>query len=301
MALRYKKLGDIACILYKSDPANTTKELHASEGEVVLFTSKPQEFVKISAGYDFDHPLPDDALVLFGFERLAYAKFLYHHFKSLDVELELDELIAAAADQEALVRSLQELEIMLPPKAEQKKIIRAMDICDENIRRMEQDLRTMSSIPAAYFDLYFVQLEFPGSDDAKIINGIPEGWKLTRLSKIAEPEFSALFVKCAHTCAKRRAEDARRYGGENEVIVENLDDTPVLIPPAELLALFEKTAEEYTRQQEALQYHIDRAYEARDDLFPTMVLDACTKEKKAKPEKKTEKSEQPKKQEKPQE
>lgn len=77
------------------------------------------------------------------------------------------------------------LVVMLPDREIQKKIadqLRAYDFLIENNRKQ---IALLEEAAQRLYKEWFVDLRFPGYKETKIVNGLSEGWKIEKLSEIA--------------------------------------------------------------------------------------------------------------------
>lgn len=78
------------------------------------------------------------------------------------------------------------LEILLPDIDTQKVISEVLRKYDYLIENNQKQMKLLEEAAQRFYKEWFVDLHFPGYQDVKIINGVPEGWKIMQLSDIAD-------------------------------------------------------------------------------------------------------------------
>ena len=81
---------------------------------------------------------------------------------------------------------LENSEISVPSDPnEQRAIAKILSDLDAKIELNHQMNKTLESIAQVIFKKWFVDFEFPGYEKVKFVNGLPEGWKVGKLSEMA--------------------------------------------------------------------------------------------------------------------
>jgi len=70
----------------------------------------------------------------------------------------------------------------IPPLAEQRAIAKILSDLDDKIELNHQMNKTLESIVQAIFKRWFVDFEFSGYENMKIIDGLLEGWHISNLT-----------------------------------------------------------------------------------------------------------------------
>ena len=81
---------------------------------------------------------------------------------------------------------LLSMEIELPDNATQSKIASILFKYDSLIENYQRQIKLLEEAAQRLYKEWFVDLHFPGYENTKIVDGVPEGWEKTVLSKIAE-------------------------------------------------------------------------------------------------------------------
>lgn len=82
--------------------------------------------------------------------------------------------------------NLLSLEIILPPIETQRRIADILSAYDDLIENNKKQIKLLEEAAQRLYKEWFVDLRFPGHEQTRIINGVPEGWEKGCLGDIAE-------------------------------------------------------------------------------------------------------------------
>jgi type I restriction enzyme S subunit len=85
------------------------------------------------------------------------------------------------------------LKIMLPPIDVQDKIAGILKIYDNLIENNQKQIKLLEEAAQRLYKEWFVDLHFPGHEDAAIVDGVPEGWQKEKLIDIADVQYGFAF------------------------------------------------------------------------------------------------------------
>lgn len=78
------------------------------------------------------------------------------------------------------------LEVKLPSIEIQKQIADILSAYDDLIENNQKQIKLLEEAAQRLYKEWFVDLRFPGHENVKIVDGVPEGWKEKLLSEIAD-------------------------------------------------------------------------------------------------------------------
>ena len=81
--------------------------------------------------------------------------------------------------------TIRDLEIDLPPMQTQKRIADILSAYDILIENNQKQIKLLEEAAQRLCKEWFVDLRFPGHENVKIVDGVPEGWKRSTLGEIA--------------------------------------------------------------------------------------------------------------------
>lgn len=82
--------------------------------------------------------------------------------------------------------NLLNMEIELPPMDVQKKIATVLSRYDSLIDNYQKQIKLLEEAAQRLYKEWFVNLRFPGHENTKIVDGVPEGWEKKKISDICD-------------------------------------------------------------------------------------------------------------------
>ncbi len=91
------------------------------------------------------------------------------------------------------VPECENIEIKAPDLDIQHRIADILSAYDDLIENNQKQIKLLEEAAQRLYKEWFVDLHFPGHENTKIVNGVPEGWKKERLVDIAEIQYGYAF------------------------------------------------------------------------------------------------------------
>ena len=113
------------------------------------------------------------------------SRFLYYIMLSRDFYMQADTVAIGAAQRTISLTSLRNMKVNLPPLPTQHRIATILSRYDSLIENYQKQIKLLEEAARRLYKEWFVDLHFPGHENTKIIDGVPEGWEKKRLSDIA--------------------------------------------------------------------------------------------------------------------
>lgn len=110
----------------------------------------------------------------------ADAYYLYYHLNHLD----LSGLDSGASIPSMTSRTYYSIKIDLPDLTTQKRIATIMSSYDSLIEANNQRIALLEQAAQELYKEWFVRFRFPGHENAKFENGLPEGWQIKRIGDL---------------------------------------------------------------------------------------------------------------------
>lgn len=79
---------------------------------------------------------------------------------------------------------LLSLEVPVPPLPVQQRIASILSAYDDLIENNQKQIKLLEEAAQRLYKEWFVDLRFPGHENVKIVDGVPEGWKKVRLDEV---------------------------------------------------------------------------------------------------------------------
>lgn len=120
-------------------------------------------------------------------ESKANYKYLYYYFYSPAWRAVISEhtVIGATVDRIPLI-SFPNFPIELPDLPTQNRIASILSAYDDLIENNRRQIKLLEEAAQRLYREWFVELRFPGHEDVKIVDGVPEGWQVVFLGDVIE-------------------------------------------------------------------------------------------------------------------
>lgn len=82
--------------------------------------------------------------------------------------------------------SFCDLKVPLPPLPTQRRIASILSAYDDLIENSQRRIKILESMARGLYREWFVHFRFPGHENTRIVDGLPEGWRRGLLEEIAE-------------------------------------------------------------------------------------------------------------------
>lgn len=115
-------------------------------------------------------------------ETKAYYKFLYYYFYSDAWRATVNEniVLGATVDRIPLIK-FPDFPVELPPLETQHCIADILSAYDDLIENNQKQIKLLEEAAQRLYKEWFVDLRFPGHENTKIVDGVPEGWNWCKL------------------------------------------------------------------------------------------------------------------------
>jgi len=120
------------------------------------------------------------------------------------------------------------IQIFLPPLEKQKKIADVLQAYDDLIENNQKQIKLLEEAAQRLYKEWFVDFRFPGYEDTKFIDGIPDGWRKHKIDDVFK-------IKYGKTLSTSKINKTGKYPvyGANGIIgfynEKNCSDCVVLI------------------------------------------------------------------------
>ena len=112
------------------------------------------------------------------------SRFLFYTMLSCGFYAKADAAAIGAAQRTISLSSLRSIKILLPSLSVQKHIADILSAYDDLIENNQKQIKLLEEAAQRLYKEWFVDLRFPGWENTKIVDGVPEGWTYTKLGKI---------------------------------------------------------------------------------------------------------------------
>ena len=109
-------------------------------------------------------------------------EFIYYQLCTLYDKLV--SLKAGAAQPNLNARIIKNLEIIMPSLPIQHRIASILSRYDSLIENYQKQIKLLEEAAQRLYKEWFVDLRFPGHENTKIVDGVPEGWEKKKLCEL---------------------------------------------------------------------------------------------------------------------
>lgn len=120
------------------------------------------------------------------FDNSLLSKYLYYWICSSDGYGILNNTTIGSSQKALTITSLKKIELPIPPIDVQYRIVDILSAYDSLIENNQKQIKLLEEAAQRLYKEWFVNLRFPGYENVKIIDGVPEGWKKKNLGSLIE-------------------------------------------------------------------------------------------------------------------
>ena len=114
------------------------------------------------------------------------SRFLYYVMLSRDFYMQADTVAIGAAQRTISLTALRNMEVELPSMEIQHRIANILSRYDSLIENYQKQIKLLEEAAQRLYKEWFVDLHFPGHENTKIVDGVPEGWEKKKISDICQ-------------------------------------------------------------------------------------------------------------------
>ena len=117
-------------------------------------------------------------------ERLD-SRYLFYWVKSAEGQGVLNNTTIGSSQKALTIAALKDLKILCPPIGIQNRIVEILTSYDDLIENNQKQIKLLEEAAQRLYKEWFVDLRFPGHENMKITDGVPEGWRRGALADVA--------------------------------------------------------------------------------------------------------------------
>ena len=118
-------------------------------------------------------------------EELVCTEFLYQILKSEYYRPYFRRYCTGSAQPQLPIKNFITIELDIPDLQSQRHIADILSTYDALIENNQKQIKLLEEAAQRLYKEWFVDLRFPGHENVKIVDGVPEGWKRSTLGEIA--------------------------------------------------------------------------------------------------------------------
>ena len=124
---------------------------------------------------------------------IAESRFLYYIMLTRDFYMQADTVAIGAAQRTISLTALRNMEVELPPMEIQHRIASILSRYDSLIENYQKQIKLLEEAAQRLYKEWFVDLHFPGHENVKIVDGVPEGWEKKKLIELVDVQYGYAF------------------------------------------------------------------------------------------------------------
>ena len=111
-------------------------------------------------------------------------RFLFFVLKSHDYVNYIRGVKTGTTVQMVSKRNVEEYHFLCPPKEIRERIVAILSRYDSLIENYQKQIKLLEEAAQRLYKEWFVDLRFPGHENTKIVDGVPEGWVKKKIGDI---------------------------------------------------------------------------------------------------------------------
>lgn len=127
---------------------------------------------------------PDSIMGFVPFEGVANTRFIKYCFDRL--QRDCKQISQGTAQDNLSWEKLSTIKFCIPEYKEQCRIADILSAYDDLIENNQKQIKLLEEAAQRLYKEWFVNLRFPGHENTKIVDGVPEGWHRGTIGQIAE-------------------------------------------------------------------------------------------------------------------
>lgn len=129
--------------------------------------------------------LTENAVRLTNFQEDANSRFVFFQLAQKSFHDYMQTIAGAAAQPKLGIYKIERIQIALPDKTIQERIVDVIDSYDKLIRLNNERIKLLEQMAENLYKEWFVRFRFPGHESSDFENGIPTNWIINRFSSVA--------------------------------------------------------------------------------------------------------------------
>lgn len=126
-------------------------------------------------------------------EREISRDFLYYALKDKNFYDKANALARGAAQPDLPHSSFCSIELSFPSLSKQHRIATILSHYDSLIDNYQKQIKLLEEAAQRLYKEWFVNLRFPGHENTKIVDGVPEGWEKKKLISLVDVQYGYAF------------------------------------------------------------------------------------------------------------
>ena len=114
------------------------------------------------------------------------SRYLYYVMLTREFYMQADSVAIGAAQRTISLTSLRNMKVKLPSLDFQQRIATILSRYDSLIENYQKQIKLLEESAQRLYKEWFIDLRFPGHENTKIVDGVPEGWEKKKIGDISK-------------------------------------------------------------------------------------------------------------------
>ena len=180
--------GDIgAAGLYVTDYSQTYNEEGLAQSklwEVNTLCITIAANIADTALLAFPACFPDSIMGFVPYKNVANVKYVKYCFDILKKDCQ--QISQGTAQDNLSWKKLSTIKFPCPPLEVQNRIAAILSRYDSLIENYQKQIKLLEEAAQRLYKEWFIDLRFPGHENTKIVDGVPEGWEKKKISEVCD-------------------------------------------------------------------------------------------------------------------
>ena len=121
--------------------------------------------------------LTENAVRLTKFKSQINPHYIFYILNSPEYHMLMQRIAAGAAQPKMGIYKVEAIEVAIPSIQIQNQIVEILSRYDSLIENYQKQIKLLEEASQRLYKEWFVDLHFPGHENSKIVDGVPEGWE----------------------------------------------------------------------------------------------------------------------------
>jgi len=114
------------------------------------------------------------------------SEYIYYALQSPLVQGRINGVLIGSSQKALTIDALKQIRIPFPKLAKQRKVANALRNYDVLIERNRKQIDLLEEAAERLYKEWFIDLRFPGYENLKIVDALPDGWNQDRIDQLFE-------------------------------------------------------------------------------------------------------------------
>ena len=125
------------------------------------------------------------------------SRYLYYVMLTREFYMQADSVAIGAAQRTISLTSLRNMKVKLPSLDVQQRIATILSRYDSLIENYQKQLKLLEESAQRFYKEWFIDFRFPGHENTKIVDGVPEGWEKKKIKDLVDLKSGYAFKSSA--------------------------------------------------------------------------------------------------------